>query len=762
MLGRHWIQAALAVWLLGASAVAHAAGGRLEGRITDFAGRAAPGATISARLSGTTGSRDAVADRQGRYALDGLAAGLYTLEARSGDSLAVVTEARLGPNETATVQLKLRPVLITEPMTVTATVLGQLQRTPGGVAEIPQAELRRSRAGNLKDVLQFMPGVLAQSRFGADETQLSIRGSGLRNNFHMRGLNLLINGLPYMEADGFTDFESIELLTTQRIEVWKGANGVQYGGNSSGGAVNFVTYTGSTAAPFELASQGGSFGYFKGQLASGGVRGPLDYYVSATSVSLDGYREHSRQERGRVFGNLGWSIDPRTDLKLDLLYAHVVERLPGALTKAQLRDDPEQADPNNVANDWGRDYDFYRAGLKGTRRWSSSRWASANVFAQYRDMVHPIFQTLDQDQRSYGAEAAFHLDGALLGRPVRTTSGLSGQLGNVDEVRYQNLGGVNGAVVNAWGSDARNLGAFVDHQVDLGKAVTLATGLRADWAERPYEDRFPADGDRSAERHYRAFSPKLGLMWRPGATTALFANASRAYEPPLTLELTSFGAPGFLDLAAQDTWQFEVGSRGRLFDRLGWDVALYDSEIRDELLNLKVQPFPNAPFTVPSFRNLDRTRHRGIELGLDASAPLTLLNPGDRVSGRLAYTLGDFRFVDDPTFDDNRLPGSPVHLIRWEARFESAAGFWVAPSVDWSPWSYPVNSANTEENDPYSITNLKLGFAHAGVTAFVQADNLTDVRYASAVQVDNAVGRFYEPGSGRSFSGGLRWALGRP
>jgi iron complex outermembrane receptor protein len=673
----------------------------------------------------------------------------------------VITEARLSAGETATVQLRLRPVMITEPMTVTATVLGRLQRTPGGIAEVPQAELRRSRAGHLKDVLQFTPGVLAQSRFGADETQLSIRGSGLRNNFHMRGLNLLINGLPYMEADGFTDFESIELLTTQRIEVWKGANAVQYGGNSSGGAINFVTYTGSTASPFELATQAGSFGYFKGQLASGGVRGPLDYYVSATSVALDGYREHSRQERERVFGNLGWSLDPRTDLKLDLLYAHVVERLPGALTKAQLRDDPEQADPNNVANDWGRDYDFYRVGAKAVRRWGSSRWASANVFAQYRDMVHPIFQVLDQDQRSYGAEAAFHLDGSLLGRPARTASGLSGQLGNVDEVRFANQNGARGALVNAWGADARNLGMFVDHQVDLGETVTLATALRADWAVRPYEDRFPGDGDRSAERHYRAFSPKLGLMWRPSASASLFANASRAYEPPLTLELTSFGAPGFLDLAAQDTWQFEVGSRGRLSDRLGWDVALYDAEIRDELLNLNVRPFPNAPFTVPSFRNLDRTRHRGIELGLDASAPLHLLGRGDRVSGRLAYTLGDFRFVNDPAFGDNRLPGSPVHLVRWEARFESASGFWIAPSVDWSPWSYPVNSANTEENDPYSITNLKVGWARAGLTAFAQVDNLTDRRYASAVQVDNAVGRFYEPGAGRSFSGGLRWAWGR-
>jgi hypothetical protein len=40
----------------------------------------------------------------------------------------------------------------------------------------------------LRDVFEFTPGVLAQSRYGSDESQFSIRGSGLRNNFHVRNL----------------------------------------------------------------------------------------------------------------------------------------------------------------------------------------------------------------------------------------------------------------------------------------------------------------------------------------------------------------------------------------------------------------------------------------------------------------------------------------------------------------------------------------------------------------------------------------------
>ena len=52
---------------------------------------------------------------------------------------------------------------------------------PGSVAMIEPAALRATRQANLKDALQFTSGVYVQPRFGAaDESQISVRGSGLR------------------------------------------------------------------------------------------------------------------------------------------------------------------------------------------------------------------------------------------------------------------------------------------------------------------------------------------------------------------------------------------------------------------------------------------------------------------------------------------------------------------------------------------------------------------------------------------------------
>src|SRR6266481_3923213 len=111
----------------------------------------------------------------------------------------------------------------------------ELQRVPGGTEVVGQRKIEESRAVNLKDALDFVPGVLVQPRFGAaDESQISIRGSGLRNNFHLRGVTVLIDGFPYGNADGFADFESLELLTTKRLEVYKGANALRFGGYTLG------------------------------------------------------------------------------------------------------------------------------------------------------------------------------------------------------------------------------------------------------------------------------------------------------------------------------------------------------------------------------------------------------------------------------------------------------------------------------------------------------------------------------------------------
>lgn len=730
--------------------------GTLRGRVTDAAG--APVADMEVVLEGPAGARrTARTDAEGSVVFEGLAAGRWTLAVALANSRNRTEESvLLEAGAHATVELRLT-WLLQDSVTVSGSVTRELTRVPGGTALLSREELDGTRRHNMQEVLRLVPGVLASSRWGADETQLSVRGSGLRNNFHHRGLNLLINGMVFQDADGFGDFETLDLMAIERVEVWKGANALRYGGNTLGGAINFVTYSGQTGEPLEVAWTGGSFGLLKGQIASAGKVGGASYYVSASRTELDGFREHSGQERTRVFGNLRWQVSEELEVWTDTLYADVHEKLPGALTRREFESAPRRAEPTNVAQDHGRFYDYGRLGVGLRRRFGDRHSLEATLFGQVRDVLHPIFQVLDQDQRTYGAELRYAYEGAGDARLRRLVVGLAPLVGRNDERRFDNRGGVAGERLGEFGADTDNLGLYLETEVGLSEALTLLLGGRWDRSERRFEDRFTADGDRSDRRSFEAFAPKLGVLWQGRGSVEVFANLSRAYEPPLILELASFGAPGFLDLEAQDAWQAEIGTRGRVPSGLSWEVSLYDAEIDEEIVNENVRPFPGAPFTVPSFRNAERTRHRGLEVGLAAPLGRSLLTGGDRLSGQLAYTWSDFTFVDGPVFGDNELPGAPEHLVRGELRYEHPGGAWVAPGVDWSPAAYFLDSANTVANDPYLALSLRGGLDWRELGIFAEARNLTGERYSPSAQVDAADGRFFEPAPGLSLSLGVRW-----
>src|SRR4026209_2938420 len=240
----------------------------------------------------------------------------------------------------------------------------EIERTPGGVEIVPQQTIQQSRGANLKDALDFVPGVLIQPRFGAaDESQISIRGSGLRNKLHRRGVTILIDGFPHGNADGCADFESLELLSTKRLEVYKGANALRFGGYTLGGAIIYVSKTGYDAGLIELRSEAGSFGFLKSYVGTGQVYGPFDLYVGLSDTELDGVRQHGEQVRRRAFASFGAQLSGGTSVRLDLGYVRSDENLPGALTQQEMDRNPRQRNTVNAPFKEGRDYDYTRGAL---------------------------------------------------------------------------------------------------------------------------------------------------------------------------------------------------------------------------------------------------------------------------------------------------------------------------------------------------------------------------------------------------------------
>jgi iron complex outermembrane recepter protein len=632
----------------------------------------------------------------------------------------------------------------------------RIEQTPGGVDVIDAQEYKTGRTSNITDALKFSPGVYVQPRFGSEEARLSIRGSGIQRTFHLRGITLLQDDVPVNKADGSGDFQSIEPLATRYIEVYRGANALQHGSSTLGGAVNFVTPTGYDASPYQSRAEAGSFDYRRMQGSLAGAQGPGDYYLSLTHSSQEGFRDHAEQSTQRIFGSLGWGFTNDLESRLYLSFVTTDSELPGSLTKAEFEDDPEQAAPFNVIGDNKRDYDRARIAHKTVYRFGDSR-IEGSLFYVWEHLRHPIFQVLDIENDDYGASVRFVNESEFWERENEFTLGFIPQRGLAKDDRFANILGGKGERTGQSYQTAEGWALYAENQHYLIPKLALLTGFQWAHAHSDFEDRFLGDGaDNSFEKDYWGFNPKFGLRYELIPHNQVYTNLSRSFEPPTFGELA--GGPNVSQNSKQTAWTGEIGTRGELdfagpLSAVRWDFSYYHAEVDDELLSL-VDPDTGLPFGTI---NAEETIHRGVELGLELEFLSSL-------AWRNAYLWNDFRFEDDEAFGDNDLAGIPEHILQTELVYRHSSGLYGGPNLAWSPKRFAVDHANTLFNDSYAVWGFKLGYRpHEGTgwTAFVDIRNLGDEVYAADTGVlavaDPAASRAFLPGDGRSVYAGVEW-----
>lgn len=386
---------------------------------------------------------------------------------------------------------------------------------------------------------------------------------------------------------------------------------------------------------------------------------------------------------------------------------------------------------------------------------------------------------IDDTTYSWSTELRYSRTAPLFGLGSRFTAGLQYVSTRQEDVNFANVFGHRGARTKDQLNLATNLGAYAEEQLDAASWLTLVAGARAQYARRAVRDHFftelqpgtnqpDRDVNDSGAVEFTSFTPTVGFVARPTATTQVYGNASASHEPPLLLELTSpgqFQAP-LGTLHGQRAWQFELGTRGSVARRITWDVAVYDIELWREILAVNVPVVaPFFTFTVPGYINSTRTRHTGVEAGgsvvllKDIAPRLGLGTTGDSLTAHGAYTWSRFVFVDDPLFGNNTLPGAPEHFVRGELRYDHLSGAWFAPGVEAVPGGYVVDNENTLKTPPYALVNVRTGWDYKPwqLSIFFEARNLTDTQYVSSVVVNDPTGRSFEPGDGRGFYGGVSW-----
>ncbi len=645
----------------------------------------------------------------------------------------------------------------------TAEARAEINHIPGGVEVVPDTVFKNGPASTVKDVLGAVPGVIVQTRWGPD-ARLSIRGSGLTRNYGNRGVNMFMDGIPINTADGLADLFEMDPTAYRYVEVFKGANALRYGANSLGGAVNFVTPTGYDTDAFGARVDVGSFGYLKSAVSTGGVSGPVDYFINMSAQREDGYRDHSDSHMERLSTNLGYRLSEDVETRFYVNANTWRGRLPGEVTKEAALNSPREAAADWVIQDQQRNIESLRVANKTTMRFDETL-VELGVFGVNRHVMHPIYRWLDYKVRDYGAFARATDERLIAGFRNRLIAGVNFHNGVIDYNEFENQpGAVKGPLYASTIDKSENYSAYAENSFYVLPDVALVAGTQYLHAVRDRRDRFFDDSsvpfsfdfnpDDSGRREFDLWSPKAGVLWDVNRNWQVFANVSRSAEVP-TFDTTSYSSPPSADVDAQTATTYEIGTRGSRPD-FNWDVSLYRAELRNEFQCLTTY----QPGTC-GIVNADRTVHQGIEAGAGVAFMKSVFEREDRVWLNVTYTYNDFFFDGDAKWGKNALPGVPPHYLRAEVLYRDAHGFYAGPNVEWMAQSFYADNANSLTIDPYALLNFRLGVDQAkGWSGYIESRNLTDERYISTTMASEQAApdsALFNPGLGRAIYSGVQY-----
>jgi iron complex outermembrane receptor protein len=666
------------------------------------------------------------------------------------------------------------PESLTSPSTEKAAE--QKSEIPGGFTLRNAEEMERGRASNFEDLLKRTPGLYLQTDNGTEVTRVSIRGSGILSEDEPLGVQFMLDGLTLNQADGEAILEDFDLATVKYAEVFRGATAFKYGSITLGGAINLVTMTGYEIDPFQVRLEGGSFGYFRGQITFGGVAGRFDYIGSVMGRYRDGFRDHSAEDTERIFGDLGYKFSDQLENRFYVTLDRVDRQLPGGLTKEELNDDPEQASADAVAQDFNKKWEFVRLADKISYRKDGNEF-DAGLFWFHRNIEERGF--FEDDFRegitafysdNYGVTLNFVTHDELFGRRNSFTIGICPQIENEVTQNFENLGGHRGQTTALNTGVSINAPLYLENQHYLTDKFSLVLGMQAIYARRDFDDNFLTDdeGDQSHKQNFYGWNPKTGLIYEFDKENQLFLNYAWSWQPPSFDNMVEFeegenSSVVYTPLHPQRGKTLELGVRGER-GRFEWELSLYRTWLRNEILELN-----NSEGVEIGAVNLERSYHQGIEVGLDIELLDSVFlekkkdKSRDRLTFNQTYTLNDFHFDDDPVYGDNRIAGVPQHFYEAELLYVTASGFYAGPNIQCNITRYPVDQANTLFTDSYALFGFKVGYrSKKGFSVFLEAKNLTDERFASAVDpiadartADDA--QVFHPGDGRAFYAGVSW-----
>ncbi len=678
-----------------------------------------------------------------------------------------------------------------------------VESVPATVSVIEREDAFREVAGNLRDLVRYEPGVSIEgnsTRFGL-------------GNFNIRGLEgnrvqMTVDGIRLPESYRVGSFSNasrnaLGIGLLRQVEIVRGPSSAIHGSDALGGVIAFTTLDPTQYLAAGKAVGGEAFGAYASADESAGGGGAIAIAAGGTQllVGAEGSRGHEVANMGTVGGTGASRTEPnpqetRTGAQLvkwviptesGWRYTLVAERFNRDVRTDVLSLNPQSSKTVSLTGDDGsrrRRYSaeavgyetgpFARASLTAYYQTSEVTQATEEIRANttaaclsatgtVRCLRAPTF-TYDVTDR--GVVAIGEANAGWWGLAHRIVAGAEYSRMTTAEKRDGTQTNLNtGQVSNVVGgealptrdfpvTDTDRFGTFVQDSFEaLDPRLTWIPGLRFDYYRlTPQNDEVFAAGSPGRPvvgLRDQAFSPKLGILFRPSGSFSWTGQLATGYRAPpaadLNIGLTSLPA-GYTvipnpDLVPERSVGAEGGFRVSAPDVDGMLTAYY-TRYHDLIVSRAALPCPADPRCVPGAtgtfqsQNISEARIYGLEgrlawrfaRGWTARAAFSLPRGDDLSKGQPLNTIEPPRLVAGLGYETAAW-GAMLHTTHaWEqSRVDPASGVnFVPPSwttVDLTAWWKPLPALEIAAgafnlgdekywlwSDVRGLTNVTVGF----------------------------------------------------
>jgi len=631
---------------------------------------------------------------------------------------------------------------------------------------------------NLSESLVRAPGLTILDRQNyAQDLQISIRGFGARSAFGVRGIRLLIDGIPATTPDGQGQSSSVSLTSTDRLEVLRGPLAQLYG-NSSGGVIQAFTKDASKEPTVGYQYYLGSYGMRRADYQFSDTVGGYGLVADYGTFSTSGYRANSAAERKQFNGKL--SFAPNAQTKVNVVFNRFDMPLaqdPLGLTRAQLTGDPTQAGNNSIGK-------FTRKVVLQNQLGSSAQTAidadnalTARAYYGTRENLQYQASTtwVGLNRTYYGTGLQYNGRTQWQGIPLELAAGYefdksSERRQGGESVQGEKKSGSPTPLTRDEDNEAQNNDFFVQATAHVSEQISIVGGIRRSNIAFNSSDKFLSDTkDGSGSASFSATSPVLGITWHANNNLNLYINYGKGFESPTLAEMAYSGttAPVALFnplLNASSSQHYEIGAKWVPLRDARVDLAVYQIDSSDEIVTAA------SASGQTSFKNAPGTARTGWELA--AASQLS-----EHLSARLSASSIDakysqtFKSSTTTIASGNKIPGIPdsstfAEIVWTSEAFtkKTKAPLGSRVALEWQQAGRIfANDLNTESADGRNVFNVSLSQRWAWnqglVTAYGRINNVSDVRYVGSVIVNQAASQFYEPAMPQNWMLGLSLSM---